>query len=180
MEEKAVLRRSFLSMRESLSEETREQFSWRIEKHLWQYLERFQSLMGYWPIRGEVDVTSLMRRWLLKEKRLFLPRVRGPDIEVVEVDNLDYSVRPGYCGIPEPLGEKTDGRAEVVLVPGIVFDERGYRVGYGAGFYDRFLNENSLQETIGVAYRFQILRKIPHGESDIPLRRIVCEEGWIV
>ncbi|NPV37694.1 5-formyltetrahydrofolate cyclo-ligase [Brevinematales bacterium NS] len=183
MEEKVILRRSFLAMREALSEETREQLSWQIERWLEKLLgEKVSpevSLMAYWPIRGEVDVLPLMKWWLKKGGRLFLPRVRSREIEVAEVRDLGRDVVKGKYGIPEPVGEMIICVPTFILVPGVVFDERGFRIGYGGGFYDRFLSRMTESHTIGVAYRFQVLRALPHDEHDVSLDRVVCEEGWL-
>ncbi|MFN4217008.1 MAG: 5-formyltetrahydrofolate cyclo-ligase [Brevinematales bacterium] len=183
MEEKAILRRSFLAMREALSEETREYLSWKIERWLEGLLgERVfpgVSLMAYWPIRGEVDVLPLMKWWLERGGRLFLPRVCSREMEVAEVRDLGLDVVRGKYGIPEPVGETVACVPTFILVPGVVFDERGFRIGYGGGFYDRFLSKAKESQTIGVAYSFQVLRVLPHDEHDVCLDRIVCETGWL-
>ena len=68
----------------------------------------------------------------------------------------------------------------MVVVPGIVFDMRGYRLGYGFGYYDRFLSSLRKETpTIGLAFEFQIVGKIPVGDQDIPVRKIVTEQRVI-
>ncbi len=179
MEDKSALRRFFLAQREALSLHERESLSQAVVSWLPQALAGYERLMAYWPVRGEVDLLPFCRWWLKEGRDLFLPRVRGKEIEIVRVQNLDSDMGQGYAGIPEPQGEASSEVPEVILVPGVAFDEDGFRLGYGAGFYDRFLSRCEHVRTIGVAYRFQVVRKLPHHDADIPVQRVVCEDGWI-
>ncbi|URA10556.1 5-formyltetrahydrofolate cyclo-ligase [Thermospira aquatica] len=179
MENKAALRRFFLEKREALSQEERAALSQAIVAWLQKSLVGYTRIMAYWPIRGEVDVVPLLQWWLKEGRDLFLPRVRGRNLDVVKVKNLETDMFPGYAGIPEAMGDVVLEYPEVILVPGVAFDEEGFRLGYGAGFYDRFLSRCADCRTIGVAYRFQVVKQLPHHDTDIPVQRIVCEDGWI-
>jgi len=176
--QKHALRQRFLKQREALSEEERRILSLRICENLWKVVPDALSLAAYMPIRGEVDVRPLMLRWLERGRRLFLPRVRGRELEMVEVTDLKRDLAPGRFGILEPRGEGGSELPLVVLVPGVVFDREGYRIGYGAGFYDRFLAAKGERVAIGVAYRFQIVDSLPHDEHDRKMMLVVCEEGY--
>ncbi|MCX7883288.1 MAG: 5-formyltetrahydrofolate cyclo-ligase [Brevinematales bacterium] len=179
VEGKTLLRQTFLAKREDLSPLLRDELSSRVREWLRDFLWGKEAFLGYWPIRGEVDILPLMEEWQKEGKRLFLPRVKGKEIEVVEVRDLSRDVARGRFGIPEPVGERAVEVPDVILVPGVVFDEMGFRIGYGGGFYDRFLSQQPAAETVGVAYRFQILPTLPHHDGDVAVESLVCEEGWI-
>jgi len=178
-EEKAILRKSFLAMREALSENFRQSLSIQVCAWVEKDLASVSSLMAYWPFRGEVDVRGILGRWIAEGRMVWLPRVHGREIEVVRVRDLERDLQPGRFGILEPVGEAVSVIPEVILVPGVAFDRAGYRLGYGGGFYDRFLSRMKGALTIGVAYGFQVVERLPHGEHDSCVDRVVCETGWI-
>lgn len=108
-------------------------------------------------------------------KRLTFSDLRAPESELV----------PGTFGIPEPKPEflrpVSLEEAEVVLVPGVAWDQRGYRIGYGGGFYDRAINSlyrNPMK--IGLSYEFQIVSRIPTTAYDRPVEKVVTENRIIV
>ncbi|RLF39548.1 MAG: 5-formyltetrahydrofolate cyclo-ligase, partial [Thermoplasmata archaeon] len=93
----------------------------------------------------------------------------------VEIENLDDLER-GAFGILEPQNKKIyTGDIDIIIVPGIAFDFRGYRIGYGKGFYDRFLRGADALK-IGIAYDFQIVKQIPEDDGDVPVDIIVSEK----
>lgn len=90
---------------------------------------------------------------------------------------------PGYMGIPEPPLDaapfvfKEEQKEEVLMIlPGLAFDERGKRLGYGGGFYDRFLKEHKLCTKMGIGFEFQCVEKVPGNEQDIDVDMIVTEK----
>jgi 5-formyltetrahydrofolate cyclo-ligase len=98
-----------------------------------------QVLALYWPIRGEVPLGDLPERWAQAGARLALPVVDGPDRPLRFVAwRPGDAMMPGAYGIPRPLGDQSL-RPTLMLVPCLGFDERGYRLGYGGGYYDRTL-----------------------------------------
>jgi 5-formyltetrahydrofolate cyclo-ligase len=89
-------------------------------------------------------------------------------------------LKKGYFGIDEPVTtELADDKEALIIVPGVAFDERGFRVGYGKGYYDRFLNKHSDYTKIALAYEMQILTEIPNDEYDVAMNRIITEERII-
>ena len=91
-------------------------------------------------------------------------------------------IQAGPFGIREPLGKAFDPRLiEAVLVPGLVFDYKGYRIGYGKGYYDRFLPHLSDSAFIcGVCYEFQVVENIFPHQHDIPMHWIVTDHSELV
>ncbi len=125
-------------------------------------LQKKKSFMAYYPINNEAPIIPLLKRLLTDGKELSLPSVNKND----KIDPICFSdfinVTLGKYNIPEPSEGKNvnPDDIEVVLVPGVAFDNLGVRMGYGKGYYDRFLAESDFIK-IGACYEFQI--------SDIPL-----------
>ncbi|GIU70753.1 MAG: 5-formyltetrahydrofolate cyclo-ligase [Candidatus Nitrosocaldaceae archaeon] len=129
---------------------------------------------GYYPIGSEVQTFKILD-FVLKNKVLALPKV-DKEIKFVRVDNLKELVKGRY-NIMEPRGEIT--KPDLILVPAIAFDEKGYRIGYGKGYYDKYLSKNDCY-SIGLAYDFQVLKEIPHEDHDIRVDMIVTDKRIIL
>lgn len=125
----------------------------------------------YYPVQNEVDILPVMIHALNNGKIIALPKVINKQGEMVfaEIDNLD-NLKTGHFNIPEPITTLQARKADLVLVPGVVFSSKGKRIGQAGGFYDRFL-ENNHPYTIGVAYDFQMMNDIKTQPHDID----VCE-----
>jgi len=98
-------------------------------------------------------------------------------LEYYKVDAL-HSLCPGFQGILEPPkgSQKTPSKKiDLLIVPGVVFDQLGYRIGYGMGCYDRMLSTCPAKR-IGLAYEFQRVQTLPHSKSDVPMDVIVTEK----
>lgn len=145
---KSALRARYLSAGASLSPRQRARFDIQVCRNLRAVpAYRFCTLLlAYVPFRDELDTASIIRRAWDEGKDVALPRCVGGErsLEFVVVDTLDGLVR-GASGVMEPAegaGDPIDPARlpeSVCLVPGLVFDSRGYRIGYGAGYYDNFL-----------------------------------------
>ncbi|HEX2014126.1 MAG TPA: 5-formyltetrahydrofolate cyclo-ligase, partial [Nitrososphaera sp.] len=94
-----------------------------------------------------------------------------------EMSSGKYLVR-GRFGIMEPLPYGRTTRMDLIIVPGIAFDKLGHRVGYGKGYYDRFLWKRSIF-SIGLAYSFQIVEKISHSKNDQKMKAVATEDGIV-
>lgn len=138
--------------------------------------------MAYYPIRSEVDLTAAVQWARGRGWTVALPRVEGPgQMSAVVVSRWD-ALRPGAFGIPEPQGASLNPRElDVILVPGAAFDRRGHRLGYGRGFYDRFLPDAVHARVAGAAYREQWVETLPTDPHDVPVQYVVVEQGvWCV
>jgi 5-formyltetrahydrofolate cyclo-ligase len=131
---------------------------------------------------GEVDTSLLLDQ--LGEKRILAPVIIGERIEFAPLQS-PFELEPGPFGIPQPKSRNFLPCSEIdlVLVPGICFDFRGRRLGYGKGFYDGFLkklrSENPRAIAVGLAYSFQVLEELPESPNDEKVDIIVTEEGVI-
>ena len=128
----------------------------------------------------DLELQAAMSRALAEGKRVVLPRVKGKELELLEINNFDGDVAPGAWGIPEPeKGTAVElGSIDLVIVPGAAFDSRGHRIGYGGGFYDRMLPRYSGM-TVALAFELQIVPEVPVDPHDIPVRKIVTEKRVI-
>ena len=103
-----------------------------------------------------------------------MPKVYGDDMKFIYLDDLTQ-VAPGYAGIPEPIADEpvADDPHALVLMPGLAFDPAGHRIGYGGGFYDKFLSAEPKHPTVALCYEFQVLPQLETEEFDIPVDRVI-------
>ncbi len=141
------------------------------------------SIHCYLPIGSEVDTTPLIRHALAHQKRVIVPVVAPDtsDLTHTWLTSLEAeTLRPGLHGIPQPHLIQpvavTSDTCDLIIVPLLGFDSEGYRLGYGKGYYDRFL-ANTTAPAIGIAFATQQVSHIPHEPHDVPLCCIVTEEG---
>lgn len=126
------------------------------------------SIYGYLPYNQEVRTIPILQRALLEGKRVAVPKVYGDEMKFIWITDLT-AVSSGFAGIPEPIADEPvadDGDA-VVLMPGLAFDPQGHRIGYGGGFYDRFLAAEPNHPTIALCYDFQMLDHLETEPFDI-------------
>jgi len=135
----------------------------------------------YSPVRGEVD-TSLLCRTLQETGRSpVFPRVVGEHLEFVRITGTDALTR-GSFGVLEPEGEdRVDMRGiDLLVVPGVAFDRRGHRLGYGKGYYDRALQEDDSRPLLaGLAFAFQLVERLPAQPHDVQLQMLATETGLL-
>jgi 5-formyltetrahydrofolate cyclo-ligase len=146
-----------------------------------QPLQQAKVIMGFSSIRNEVNLGPLLQKLQRQGRTILLPRVEGNIMQAVEFRPGEDMGR-GSFGIREPLGEPfAVDKIDVVIVPGLVFDANGYRLGYGKGYYDRFLprlNEQCFK--CGICYEFQVVENIYPHPGDVPVHWIVTDHSEIV
>ncbi len=182
-EEKRELRRKILLKRGSMPIEQRKLADMviadRIIGHQWFY--RADVLLGFVNYDSEIATQEILTEALRKEKKLFLPKIVGNDMFFYHIDSLNDLIE-GYKGILEPKGntERYDYSVykeyrTLILVPGVAFDIYGNRMGYGKGFYDRFLSDKEVLRTysIGIGYKCQQVDKLPVDEFDIKPYQVI-------
>ena len=138
--------------------------------------ERYKSskcIYCYYPIQNEVNILPVIRHALKTEKIVALPKVIHKNGEMIftEIENLD-DLKTGYYNIPEPISTVQARKADVILVPGVVFSNTGKRIGQAGGFYDRFL-EKKHPYSIGIAYDFQIINDLKTEPHDIDVNQVI-------
>lgn len=145
-------------------------------------LQQAQTIMGFVAIKNEVNLTEWLIKKLNQAKTIILPRVEA-DGQISGVKFTDWgNTIKSKLGIIEPLGEPfPEQEIDAVLVPGLVFDLKGYRLGYGKGYYDRFLpklRKDSFK--CGVCFDFQIVESIFPHEKDIPVDCLITEQQTLL
>lgn len=178
---KATLREQYKTLRREMPPEIKAQRDRQIAGRvaaLWQY-KRCRQLLTYVSTPIEVDTLEIIRRALADGKRVAVPRcVPGPrDMEFYWINGVE-ELEPGTFGVleprPDPKRKVTDFSNGLCLVPALCYDWRGYRLGYGKGYYDRFLAGFG-GHMIGVCYSDCIRRKLPHGRFDRPVELLVTD-----
>ncbi len=175
---KNKLRKKILDARFALTPEARRAKSREIEQRLFS-LPEFRSaakILFYASFQSEVETHCMIRRALAEGRHVVLPRVKGKELELLEIENFDRDVSPGAWGIPEPDQGKPAAVRDIgfIVVPGAAFDERGNRVGYGAGFYDKLLAQYQ-GTTAALAFELQVVPQVPVDAHDVPVKKIVTE-----
>lgn len=129
-----------------------------------------ETIYGYLPYNQEVRTVPLLQQALADGKRVAVPKVYEDEMKFIYMTDLTQ-VAEGYAGIPEPIADDpvADDPTALVLMPGMAFDTQGHRIGYGGGFYDRFLAEEPNHPTIALCYDFQMVEDLPTEEFDIPV-----------
>ena len=137
-----------------------------------QYQEA-KTIYGYLPYNQEVRTEPILEQALLDGKRIAVPKIFGSEMRFIYLDDLSQVEKSSY-GIPEPIedGPEAEDKTALVLMPGIAFDKAGHRIGYGGGYYDKFLAKEPNHPTIALCYDFQMMDLLETEEFDIPVDRV--------
>ncbi|SNR66072.1 5-formyltetrahydrofolate cyclo-ligase [Desulfurobacterium atlanticum] len=176
---KAEIRKRIKEKRLLLDKTCAEKLSIEVCGHILniENLLEFSSFLLYYPHKGEVSLLSLFSFLKDHGKRVLFPKVVGKEIIPIEVSSLD-ELSKGFKGIFEPVFLSKSYKPDVVFVPGIAFDLECYRLGYGGGFYDRFLSGKDYFK-VGVCFDFQIIDRLPVEPFDVPVDVVVSEKRVI-
>ena len=129
-----------------------------------------KTIYGYLPYNQEVRTVPMLEQALRDGKRVAVPKCYGDEMKFIYMDDLS-KVEPGYADIPEPIADDpvAEDKTALVLMPGLAFTEKGDRMGYGGGFYDKFLAAEPEHPTVALCYSFQMVDTLPTAEYDIPV-----------
>lgn len=179
-EVKTRLRETARSARRGLDDDERRRASEAATNRLLSLpeLRRAATVLLYAPLSEEIDPTPAVTRLLDRRSRVLLPRVRGDDLELVEVTEMS-SLAIGYQGIREPVGPAVDPElVEVAVLPGVAFDPIGGRLGQGGGHYDRLLPLLDLDGLrVGLCFSCQVVPRVPTDPHDEPVDIVVTERA---
>ena len=136
--------------------------------------QKARTIYGYIPYKQEVRTVPMLERALAEGKRVAVPKCYGDEMKFIYLDDLTQ-VEKGYAGIPEPIadGPIADDPQALVLMPGLAFDPAGHRIGYGGGFYDKFLAQEPEHPTLALCYEFQMLEHLETEEFDVPVDTVL-------
>jgi len=182
---KDSIRKQILNTRDALMPVQIAQMSEQIQKYLFQ-LQEFQHasyVMFYVSFRSEVQTLNMIKEALLLNKKVLVPAVNPvkKELEAFIISSTD-ELAPGAYGILEPKQKDESAnlnKIELIIVPGCVFDLHGFRIGYGAGYYDKLL-KNISAVSIALSFDFQLVPRISCIEAhDIQVDKIITEERTI-
>ena len=184
-DERQMLRNKILGARDLLSASERHEKSSSAIQNFWSLpeMKRWSTLFVYVNFRSELETLELIRLCLSQGKRVAVPLVDASTVSMIPllIQDPEKDLVPGYYGIPEPDPQKSLRVAareiDAAVIPGSVFDIQGGRLGYGGGYYDRFLvNDAPQAKRIGLAFEMQVVEKVPVEPHDQPLDILITEK----
>ncbi len=187
-QEKSSIRSSLINKRDSLSSDIWTYNSNMIQRSIIRsaMYRECDCLLIYADYHGEVGTLTLVDDALINGKEVYLPKVlEGFDEARMEFYRIfsSHELVNGYKGIREPLGnferafdyEAYKDKNVLMLVPGVAFDKRGFRLGYGKGYYDNYLKNKPSVMKVGICFSMQICDELPASDNDVKLDFIVSE-----
>lgn len=179
---KQAIRQEMREKRKSLSPASYAKKCTEIQKNLealpqW---KQAKTLLLYVSMDEEVDTRRLICDALEKNRRVFVPKTNGDDLVICPLHDWN-ELKSGNFGIMEPcniLGKTHPELIDLILVPGVAFDQKGHRLGFGRGFYDRLLKQTKGYK-VGLAFSEQMVPVLPIEEHDVPLDLIITDQGLI-
>ena len=184
VENKKAVRKSILAKRDSLDNNLKNDMDSIIQEKFLKsdYYNNAEKIFIYISYGSEINTVGIIRRAMSDGKKVYVPRTVFKDklMDAVQITSFDNLIEDRY-GILEPRKEEPaedPNEIDLIIVPGVTFDKDGGRMGYGAGYYDRYfkrLNKTGIVK-LALAYDFQILNHVPMEEHDMPVDIIYTEE----
>ena len=170
--DKKELRRQIRELKRAMTSEQIDAASARLGElflNCPQYKEA-KTIYGYLPYNQEVRTVPMLEQAMRDGKRIAVPKCHGDEMRFIYMDDLS-KVEKGYANIPEPIADDpvADDKTALVLMPGMAFTKDGKRMGYGGGFYDKFLAAEPQHPTVALCYDFQMVEDLPTEDYDIPV-----------
>ncbi|MEZ5016116.1 MAG: 5-formyltetrahydrofolate cyclo-ligase [Flavipsychrobacter sp.] len=173
---KSAIRKEMSDKRSQLAKEEKVLLDQKICEAIEQVIDdkNYQVIHSYIPMGDEVDVRGLLNNLLADGKTVVcpksLPKKEMQNLVLASLDQLE----DGRFGTKHPAsGIEYNGEIELYIVPGLAFDKRGYRIGYGSGYYDKFFSSCPKGYKVGVCYNMQLIDKVPEEPHDISLDEII-------
>lgn len=176
---KKELRRSMLRLRNEMDPDEKAKMDLQLAERFLALdsVQKASTVYVYLSYGTEIATSALMERLLAAGKSVAAPRVDGSSMAFYLIRGMQDTER-GYKGIPEPgkACRKCQDKEAVMLMPGLAFTADGDRIGYGGGFYDRFLSEEPDHPTIALGYPFQLLDELPTERHDHMIDEIILPD----
>ena len=177
--EKSFLRQDILMRRRQMTpEEWRGKSSTIVEKILQiKRILEFETYHVYFPINNEVDIRTLIEILWKQKKRVVMPRTLFEEKALAHYQVKSFEdLEPTFFHMQEPRTDLSlyEGPVDLIIVPGVAYDKRGNRMGYGGGFYDRFLSQKKAL-TLAPAFDYQMTESLPVEKHDTPVKSIITE-----
>jgi 5-formyltetrahydrofolate cyclo-ligase len=180
-QKKVELRKTFLNLRDRLTQKQVFSKSKKIIKKILSLEEykKSKNVLLYYPFRNEVNLLDLVK--ISKEKNFYFPIVNFKT-KKLNIKRLGKKFVKNKFGIYEPQDTKIFKKynlIDIIFVPGIVFDKKCFRIGFGGGYYDKFLKKFFNTTKIGVCYEIQLVNRLPKDKNDIQLDYVITEKNVI-
>ncbi len=181
-EAKQVIRARCRAMRKSLSSESRMLLDSALFANTISLpcFQNSDTVLMYYPVQGEPNILSIARHALQMNKKVAFPisHTNSYTMSFHLISDIDDLRIGAYSILEPPISAPTvcDFSKALCIVPALAFDMFGHRLGYGKGYYDRFLSEFN-GTSIGLTYSFFLMDLLPHGEKDLPVNLIITEKG---
>ena len=172
---KDIIRRKIKELRNSLPEKDVVEKSQIITSMFYDKYSYLNVFLLYYPLGKEVNTINLIEMLFMQGKLVYLPVVKGNNIIFKQFLGFD-KMAAGSFKILEPVGKEIDIEPDILCMPGVAFDKSCNRIGYGGGFYDRYLENNTSIIKTAFAYDFQIVDKIETESFDIPVDEIFTDK----
>lgn len=181
MESKQKIRKRMLEQRDSIVQQEAEEASRRIAERVFSLsaFQKAEAVFSYVSFKSEVSTKRILEYCWQHKKKTAVPKVLGEEMEFFYITSYE-ELEPGYFGVLEP---KTAVRAKpenaLMIMPGAAFDESRNRIGYGRGYYDKYLTKYPHLRSAALAYECQIAEKIEPGVLDRRPEYIITEKRLI-
>ncbi|HOK39998.1 MAG TPA: 5-formyltetrahydrofolate cyclo-ligase [bacterium] len=175
---KVHLRKKFLAIRQNYDKNLLSDYNHKIKINVLDFIKKnnLKSIFIYVSKENEVDTFELIKILLNENYKITVPKINIEKKIILPVQLFDINLlKIGRYKIYEPLNNDINIDFEIIFVPGIVFDNNFNRIGYGAGYFDKFLKEHITKLKIGLAYSFQIINKIINEPNDVQLDGYITE-----
>ena len=180
---KNSIRKILRQKKEAMLPEDRLEKSQRICRHLMAIIRDKETVMVYTSKEKEVNTVPLIRALFRQKNPVVVPVIVKEDVSLRLSYLRDFSALvPSTFGVPEPIGNEIPAAAEdigTIVLPMLGFDRTGGRIGYGAGYYDRFLSKHPNLRKVGIAFACQEVGNLPVDENDIRMDTIITEDGIV-
>ena len=136
--------------------------------------QKAKTVYGYMPFNQEIRTVPMLEQAMRDGKQVAVPKVYGDTMRFILVTDLTAMEKSDY-GIPEPIADEpvADDPYALVLMPGLAFTAQGDRMGYGGGYYDKFLAAERSHPTVALCYDFQLVESLPTEEFDVPVHLVL-------
>lgn len=182
---KAEYRKSILAVRNAMPRQERQEADFiiaeRVLGHNWFWVA--EKILVYVNTGSEVSTQIIMEEAFRKQKQVFAPKVNGEEMSFFQITSREQ-LAAGFKGILEPIAglpqfgyEKEKDKDTLILMPGVVFDRSRNRIGYGKGYYDRFLQDKPLLHKMALAYECQIVEELEAQVHDCRPDVIITQAG---
>lgn len=189
-QDKNILRKEILEKRNNLNLVKREKMDKEILDKFYetQYYNEAEKIFIYICYASEINTKEIINKALKDNKKIYVPRTefKSRHMDAVKITSLD-NLKESTYGILEPSTDAPHidpNELDLIVVPGVAFDRNGGRMGYGAGFYDRYfkkIKKENIKKIVklALAYELQILNEVPMNEQDVPVDYIITENEFI-